>query len=138
MVSKMKYIVGLLLVAFLMTGCTGLTKKDKFIVITKAPQVVGGPEAIYQYIDEHNLYPEKAKVEGVDGIVILTFKVDVDGKVSNIRVKVESPKYMGFGKAAKSVLKAMTFTPAYQLDTPVEVYSRQKITFAPPKDKKED
>lgn len=64
----------------------GPGKQEPITIVEEMPEFPGGPEALYPYIRENLKYPEKAIKQGVEGIVHLTFVVETDGTLSDIKV----------------------------------------------------
>ena len=54
--------------------------------VEKMPEFPGGEQAMMKFIAENVTYPEKAKEEGVMGRVFLSFVVEKDGSVNEVRV----------------------------------------------------
>ena len=58
-----------------------------FTVVEQEPEFTGGIEALYQYIATNVKYPEEAKASKIKGRVLVSFVVEKDGSISNIKVK---------------------------------------------------
>lgn len=58
-----------------------------FTVVEQEPEFAGGIEALYQYIATNVKYPEKAKASKINGRVLVSFVIEKDGSISNIKVK---------------------------------------------------
>jgi len=50
------------------------------------PQFIGGEMALYKFLSNNIVFPEKALEQGLQGRVFLTFIIEPDSSVSNIRV----------------------------------------------------
>lgn len=100
-----------------------------FFAIEEKPEIIGGAQAIYDYIQKEKLFPEMAKMSGVGGVTIIQFVVDETGKPVNVEVFQERPPGLGFGEAGMKAIKAMTFKPGKQRDRFVKVRMRQVIRF---------
>ena len=50
------------------------------------PSFPGGEEALKAYISQHTQYPEIAKENGVEGIVVVGFIVTTDGNIKDSKV----------------------------------------------------
>lgn len=50
------------------------------------PSFPGGEKACRKYIDEHLVYPEKAKANGVTGRIVMLFTVAEDGSIQDVKV----------------------------------------------------
>lgn len=91
-----------------------------FEAVEVPPQPPGGMASFLKYIGDTYNYPAQAESQGVSGRVILTFVVEKDGSVSDIKI-VRDLKY-GTGEEAIRVLKgAKKWTPGVQNGRPVRV-----------------
>ena len=100
-----------------------------FFAVEVKPELIGGAQAILDYIFEHDLYPEMARIAGINGDVLIQFVVGADGSPSNIVVAQEKPDGLGFGEAGVKAIKAMKFKPGKQRDRYVAVNMQQVIRF---------
>ena len=100
-----------------------------FFAVEVQPELVGGAQAIYDYIIEHDLYPEMARIAGINGDVLIQFIVGADGTPRNITVAQEKPSSLGFGEAGVEAIKHMRFKPGKQRDRYVAVNMQQVIRF---------
>lgn len=58
--------------------------------VDKEPQFQGGMQAFYTYLPKNIKYPEEAKRNGISGKVFLSFIVEKDGSLTNIKVIKEA------------------------------------------------
>ena len=58
-----------------------------------------------KYIEENLQYPADAKAEGVEGRVVIQFKVEVDGSIG--AVKVVRGRYPSLDKEAVRIVKSL-------------------------------
>ncbi len=99
-----------------------------FTVVEQDPQFPGGNDALYQYLGYNAHYPEKAKADGIQGTVYLTFIIEKDGSISNIRV-LRSPSDM-LSDEARRLVKAMPkWKPGKQNGKNVRVQYNLPINF---------
>jgi TonB family protein len=99
-----------------------------FMVVDEMPQYPGGEMAMYQYLAENIRYPREAKKNGVSGRVLVTFVIERDGSVTEVRVL----RGIGGGcdEEAVRVVKAMPrWTPGIQKGKPVRVQYNIPIKF---------
>jgi protein TonB len=63
-------------------------KKDTlvFVVVEESPEFQGGDQARIEYLIKNINYPKKARKAGIQGTVYITFIIEKDGKVSNVRI----------------------------------------------------
>lgn len=100
-----------------------------FFKVEVKPTLVGGNQAIADFIVKNNLFPKMAREAGVSGRAIISFTVGPDGKTRDVKVKQERPEGLGFGEAGVKVMQAMTFKPGMQRDRAVSVPMEQPISF---------
>ena len=88
------------------------------------PEYPGGMEAFYKFIAKNFKAPEE---EGLDGKILTTFVIEIDGNVSEIKVLQD----VGFGSGAE-VLRVLTLSqkwiPATLDGIPVRVLYQFPIT----------
>jgi TonB family protein len=63
-----------------------LNGEEVFAIVDQMPEFPGGEKAMMQFIQNNLKYPESAQVTGVQGIVIVNFIVDQNGKIKNAKV----------------------------------------------------
>lgn len=105
-----------------------------FFVVEVQPEFPGGMDSMYAYIQKNLVYPEKAKAEGIEGRVFITFTIEKDGSVSNVKIL----RGIGGGceEAAVEMIKNMPkWKPAKQRGKPVRCQFNLPIKFELPKDK---
>jgi TonB family protein len=104
-------------------------KSKLFLVVEEMPKFLGGEKAMYKYIAENIKYPEKAKKDGIEGRVFVSFIVEKDGSVS----EVELLRGIGSGcdEAALDVIRNMPqWNPGKQHGQPVRVQYRMPVKFS--------
>jgi protein TonB len=110
-----------------------IVEKDEeavpFWAIEEKPEMIGGTQALMDYITKNNLYPAVAQTAETNGDVIVQFTVSKDGNVTDAVVAQEKPLGLGFGDAAVKAILAMKFKPGKQRDKPVAVRMQQTIKF---------
>ncbi|MDP2097811.1 MAG: energy transducer TonB [Methylobacter sp.] len=75
------------------------------------------------------IYPASAKKRGVQGFVLLSLLIDVDGSVDKVQVLESSPAGV-FDDAAMVGIKSWRFSPAQYQGAPVKVWAKQNIRFS--------
>lgn len=80
-------------------------EEDVFVVVEEDPEFPGGMEALYRYLASNIKYPENAKKERIQGKVYVSFVIEKDGSVSNIKVLRDIGG--GCGEEAVRVVKQM-------------------------------
>ena len=87
------------------------------------PRLLGGRAAIAKRVN----YPEAARREGVEGVVIVKALVGRDGKVED----VEIVKSLGYGcdEAAMDAVRRVQFRPAYQCGVAVRFWFSTPVNF---------
>jgi protein TonB len=57
-----------------------------FTMVEQMPEFPGGGGALQKYFQDNVRYPDVAKESGIEGKVLLSFFVDADGSISDIRI----------------------------------------------------
>lgn len=99
-----------------------------FDVVEQMPQFPGGPQALFEYLSTHIKYPVVAEENGVQGRVIVTFVVERDGSITDVKVaKSVDPS---LDKEAQRVVKSMpNWIPGKQNGAAVRVKYTVPVTF---------
>lgn len=87
------------------------------------PELIGGLAAL----QAATVYPNSARVEEIEGRVIVQFVVRSDGSVTDLRA-VRSPD-LRLTEAAFAALRAVAFTPGSQRGRPATVRFAVPVTF---------
>jgi TonB family protein len=104
--------------------------RDKMVlmVVEKMPEYPGGDKEMYKFIASNIEYPAKAKKKGIQGRVYVTFVIERDGTVSDVRIL----RGIGGGcdEEAIRVVKAMPkWSPGMQKGKLVRVQYNLPISF---------
>lgn len=73
-------------------------------------------------------YPKQAKLDGVEGYVIVTFYVETDGSISDITVEQESPNRV-FTRAVRRAIQKWQYMPAKENGVAVRSKVRERFDF---------
>ena len=127
---SLKVALMMLVLLFSFTTSTAQTKKNNMVydVVEVMPQFPGGQIAMLKYIMENIKYPKQIMEEGIQGRVTVSFIVEKDGRVSNVRLlrSVQS----ALDKEAIRVVKSMPkWTPGKQNGKPVRVRFNLPVMF---------
>ena len=57
-----------------------------FDIVEQMPEYPGGMEALFKYLSENVKYPEDAKNQKIEGRVLASFIVEVDGSISDVKI----------------------------------------------------
>ncbi|MBQ2386318.1 MAG: energy transducer TonB [Bacteroidales bacterium] len=107
---------------------------EVFVVVEEQAEFPGGMEAMYAYIVKNLKYPEAAKEKGIEGRVFVSFIIEKDGSISNVKIL----RGIGGGceEAAVEMIKNMPkWKPGTQRGKPVRVQFNLPIKFELEKDK---
>lgn len=103
-------------------------ERQIFMVVESMPEFPGGEAALYKYLAENIKYPQMAKESGIQGRVFVTFVVERDGRVTDVRVL----RGIGGGcdEEAIRVVKGMPkWSPGKQRGKPVRVQYNLPVKF---------
>lgn len=97
--------------------------EEVFVVVERMPELIGGLEGLQRNI----VYPEIARLAGIEGRVTVQFIIDERGNVVNPVVV----RGIGGGcdEAAIEAVKKARFTPGMQRGRPVKVSYTLPVTF---------
>ena len=91
------------------------------------PAFPGGPNMWKIYLEKKMQYPETAKMNGIEGSVVVEFTVGKDGKISDIKIfKSADPE---LDKEAIRLIQKSMWLPALQGGKNVIYRKRQEIVF---------
>lgn len=103
--------------------------QEIFTVVEQMPQFPGGETAMYNYLSQNLIYPQVAKESGIQGRVYVTFVVETNGSLSDIRIL----RGIGGGcdEAALKAIRSMPrWVPGKQRGIPVRVQYNLPIKFS--------
>ncbi|MFW5974866.1 MAG: energy transducer TonB [Bacteroidota bacterium] len=99
-----------------------------FMVVEKQPTFPGGEQARKQYLADNIEYPQLARESGIQGTVYVTFVVETDGSITDVRVL----RGIGGGcdeEAVRVVEEMPKWEPGEQRGKPVRVQFQMPIRF---------
>ncbi|MBE0661457.1 MAG: energy transducer TonB [Bacteroidales bacterium] len=102
---------------------------EVFVVVEEPPIFQGGNEARIRFISENITYPEEARIKGIQGTVFVTFVIETDGSVANVRIL----RGIGGGcdeEAVRVVENMPKWNPGKQRGENVRVMFNMPIKFA--------
>ena len=80
-------------------------EEEIFIVVEDMPEFIGGEKKLYEYLGNNMVYPQIAKEAGIVGEVHITFVVEKNGNITDVRILRDIGG--GCGEEAVRVVKAM-------------------------------
>ncbi|MDP2424046.1 MAG: M56 family metallopeptidase [Bacteroidales bacterium] len=99
---------------------TSVTSGDSIIVVDESPTFLGGEGARIKYLIDNIRYPETARLKGVQGVIFVSFVVEADGAITNIKIL----RGIGSGcdeEAVRVVSKMPKWNPGKLRGQPVRV-----------------
>jgi protein TonB len=100
-----------------------------FMMVEEKPKFQGGDEYTFtKWVAERLVYPEIAKENGVQGRVMLTFRVNTDGSVSDVKV-IRGVDASLDKEAVRVVSSSPKWTPGKQRNKPVRVIYQFPVIF---------
>lgn len=98
-------------------------------VVEEMPMFPGGEKALVAYLKENLKYPSVPAENGVQGRVIVLFKVEVDGSLTDVRIGRSVDPWID--REALRLVKAMPkWIPGKQDGKPVPVNFQVSIVFS--------
>lgn len=127
---SLKVALMMLVLLFSFMTSTAQTKKNDMVfdVVEVMPQFPGGQIAMLQYLMKNIKYPEQAMKEGIQGRVAVSFIVEKDGSISNVRPVLSVHPLLN--KEAVRVVKSMPkWSPGKHNGKPVRVRYNLPVMF---------
>lgn len=103
-------------------------EEEIFEVVESMPAYPGGDNALYSFLGKNLKYPELARETGINGKVFLTFVVEKDGSITDVKIL----RGIGAGcdeEALRVVHMMPKWTPGKQRGIPVRVKYILSIRF---------
>lgn len=103
-------------------------QEEIFMIVESMPEFPGGESKLYEYLADNIKYPELAKDAGISGRVFVSFVVEKDGSVTDIRIL----RGIGGGcdeEAIRLVKNMPKWTPGKQRGKAVRVTFNLSIKF---------
>ena len=106
-----------------------IEEEIRFEIVEEKPTFLGGDENTFNaWVKEHIDYPEVAKENGMQGRVMLTFVIDVDGSVTDVTVLRSQDPALD-KEAVRAVSSSPKWKPGRQRDKPVRVRYNFPVVF---------
>lgn len=105
-----------------------VVEMEIFTVVESMPEFPGGDAARMKFLQENIKYPQMARESGIQGTVYVTFVVEPDGSVSDVRVL----RGIGGGcdeEAVRVIQKMPRWNAGMQRGKPVRVQFNMPIKF---------
>ncbi len=99
-----------------------------FDVVEQMPSFPGGPSALNQYLSNNVKYPVVAQENGVQGRVVVSFVVERDGSITDVKV-VRSVDPSLDREASRVVSSMPKWIPGKQNGSPVRVKYNVPVSF---------
>ena len=120
----------MLILAFVFSCNNTVTEgsPDAFNVVEQMPKFPGGDDARIKFLNENLKFPEEARKQGISGTIYLSFVVEDDGEITNIKIL----RGIGGGcdEEAMRVVSIMpTWEPGLQRGKPVRVQFNTAFKF---------
>lgn len=127
---SLKVALMMLVLLFSFMTSTAQTKKNDMVfdVVEVMPQYPGGQIAMMKYIMENMKYPKQAMKEGIQGRVAVSFIVEKDGSISDVKPILSVHPLLN--KEAVRVVKSMPkWSPGKHNGKPVRVRFNLPVMF---------
>jgi TonB family protein len=94
------------------------------------PTLVGGNQALQEYIQTQGLFPDSARQANINrGFVMVEVIVDTSGNAIDFKIIEVQPENMGFEELALQAMRAMKYEPAVLEGVKVEGILQQPVMF---------
>lgn len=103
-------------------------EEEIFRIVEEMPEYEGGEKALLKYLTKNTVYPKIPKENGVSGVVYVSFVVDKEGEVTNVKVERSVDPYLD-KEAVRVVSSLKKYKPGKQRGKPVAVAFTLPIRF---------
>ena len=127
---SLKVALMMLVLLFSFMTSTAQTKKNdmEYCIVEMMPQYPGGLAAMLKYIRENIKYPEQAMKERIQGRVTVSFIIEKDGSISDVRPILSVHPLLN--KEAVRMVKSMPkWSPGKNNGKPVRVRFNLPVMF---------
>lgn len=93
------------------------------------PQYKGGHQAFSAFLANSVRYPDYERANNIEGTVVLSFVVDKNGKVADVRI-IKNISHNIDKEAVRVISSSRSWTPGYEYGRPVRVQYTQSLNFA--------
>lgn len=105
-----------------------VAEEQIFLVVEDTPEFPGGEAQIFKYLSDNIEYPTMERDNGIQGLVVVSFVVEKDGSITNVKVlKGVTPNINA--EAERVVKKMPRWKPGRQRGKPVRVAINLPIRF---------
>jgi periplasmic protein TonB len=104
------------------------TENEVFTVVEDPPQFPGGQDALTKYMISSIKYPQDARKAGIQGTVYVTYVVEPDGSITNVKVLRGIDKSCDM-EAARVIREMPKWKPGKQRGKAVRVQFNMPIKF---------
>lgn len=106
-----------------------MSNDGAYLIVEEMPTYPGGENALMAYLSQNIKYPKAAVEKKLGGMVHVSFDINVDGSVSNVR-SVHKPNNGGLEEEAVRVVSKMpNWNPGKEKGKPVRVKVVLPVTF---------
>ena len=103
-------------------------EEEVYTVVEKMPAFPGGDKARFKFMQENIKYPEEARKNGISGTVFISFIVEKDGKITNVKL-LRGVNELLDNEALRVVKMMPAYEPGIQRGKPVRVQFNMPIQF---------
>jgi len=126
--NAMKKLLVILILLFTVSFYSAAQDENIFVIVDHMPTFQGGEEVMNKFFLEEMMYPQIAASGGIKGKVHVSFVVNEDGSISEVKILKGKP--MGLSKEALRLIKKMpNWTPGMQGDKVVKVRMIVQVDF---------
>jgi len=103
---------------------TSKSKDNRFESTEVMPEFPGGIDSLMAFISRNFKYPEEARKNKISGRVLISFIVNVDGKLSDIKALLPKERQLGYGleeEGIRVVSIMPDWIPGNQRGVPIKV-----------------
>jgi len=105
-----------------------IVEETPFTIVQNMPSFPGGEAEMMKFLANNTKYPARDKEIGVSGLVIVTFVVEKDGRITNIQILKGVTESLN-AEAVRVVKMMPNWEPGLQRGVPVRVQFNLPVNF---------
>jgi len=107
-----------------------IVEQTRFLITPDVmPSYIGGEVALYNFIQDYMIYPKEAKANKKEGIVVVKFTIEADGRVTSPEIVMDKVGYGAVDEVKRLISLMPKWKPGYLEGQAVPVDYTMPVNF---------